>query len=278
MKTFNVGIQLYSVRDDLADDFEGTLRKVKEIGYDYVEFAGYYGGKTGSELKALLDEIGLKSISVHQGIDMFLNEGQAAYDFFKAYGVRYIVIPWFDKNKLAGTPAWEETKASFKRVATEAHANGMEVLYHNHDFEFEKTNGRYIYDVMFEELKGFVDPQPDTCWLNYGGVNPSEYLKKYGDRITVVHLKDFNCTKLAAGPVYALIDENGNAIDKGSKEDTGFQLVPLGKGRNNFADILTACDEIDADLVIVEQDNFTGMTPMEGMLESRNYLRDHFCL
>ena len=278
MKQFHVGIQLYSVRDDLAADFEGTLRAVKAMGYDYVEFAGYYGGKSGQELKALLDETGLKSISVHQGIEMFLSEGQAAYDFFKAYGVKYIVIPWFDKNKLAGTPAWEETKASFIKVAKEAQANGMKVLYHNHDFEFEKVGDRYIYDIMFEELKGYVDPQPDTCWLNYGGVNPAEYICKYGDRINVVHLKDFVCTKLAAGPVYALIDENGNAVDKGSQEDTGFRLVPLGQGRNDFAAILDACDATDADLVIVEQDNFTGMSPMEGVKASRNYLKDTFNL
>lgn len=80
-----------------------------------MEFAGYYGGYTGEELKALLDEIGLKSVSVHQGIDMFLKEGQAAFDFFKAYGIRYIVIPWYDKNLLAGTEAWNSTKESFKK-------------------------------------------------------------------------------------------------------------------------------------------------------------------
>ena len=278
MKPFHVGIQLYSVRDNLAADFEGTLRAVKNMGYDYVEFAGYYGGKSGQELKSLLDEIGLKSVSVHQGIDTFLNEGQAAYDFCKAYGVKYIVIPWFDKNKLAGTPAWEETKAAFRKVAEGARANGMQVLYHNHDFEFEKVGDRYVYDIMFEELKGVVDPQPDTCRLNYGGVDPAKYIRKYGDRINVIHLKDFVCTKLAAGPVYALIDENGNAIDKGSQEDTGFRLVPLGQGRNDFAAILEACDDIDDDLVIVEQDNFTGMTPMEGMQTSRNYLKDTFHL
>ncbi|MBO5248801.1 MAG: sugar phosphate isomerase/epimerase [Clostridia bacterium] len=278
MKPFQIGIQLYSVRDDLAADFEGTLRAVKGMGYDYVEFAGYYGGKSGEELKALLDEIGLKSISVHQGIATFLNDGQASFDFFKAYGVEYIVIPWFDKNKLVGTSAWEGTKASFLKVAKQAHKNGMKVLYHNHDFEFEKVGDRYIYDIMFEELKGYVDPQPDTCWLNYGGVNPAEYIRKYGDRINIVHLKDFVCTKLAAGPVYELIGQNRNSVDKGSQEDTGFRLVPLGQGRNDFAAILDACDAIDVDLVIVEQDNFIGMTPMEGMKASRTYLKDTFNL
>ncbi len=278
MKVFNVGLQLYSLREDLAVDFEGTLRAVKDMGYDYVEFAGHYGfgNKSGEEMKALLDEIGLKCISVHQSLDIFLKEGQSAFDFFKAFGVKYIVVPWFDQNKLPGTPAWEESKAAFIQVSKAAKENGMKLLYHNHDFEFKKVGDRYVYDMLFEELEGYLDPQPDTCWLNYGGVNPSEYIRKYGDRINIVHLKDFVCTKLAAGPVYALIDENGNAIDKSSKEDTGFCLVPLGQGRNDFHAILEACEEIDADLVIVEQDDFTGMTPIEGVKASRKYLKETF--
>ena len=276
MKTFNVGLQLYSVRDDLAADFEGTLRKVKALGYDYVECAGYFGEKTGTELKAILDDIGLKSISVHQGLEYFINGGDEAFEFFKSYGVSYIVIPWYNRKKLAGTSEWESTKEQFKSVAIQAKKHGMSLLYHNHDFEFQKIGDKYIYDIMFEELQGYVDPQPDTCWLHYGGVDPSIYLRKYGDRIDVVHLKDFNCSRLAAGPVYSLIDNNGNAVPKGSMEDNGFSLVPLGKGRNNFSEILEACDEIDVKLLIVEQDDFTGMTPMEGVAESRQYLRDTF--
>lgn len=278
MKKINIGIQMYSVRDALSKDFIGTLRKVKEIGYDYVEFAGYYGGYTGEELKALLDEIGLKSVSVHQGIDMFLKEGQAAFDFFKAYGIRYIVIPWYDKNLLAGTEAWNSTKESFKKVSAMARENGMELLYHNHDFEFTKIGEEYLYDIMFRELDGYVNPQPDTCWMNYGGVNPSAYLRKYGDRIHVVHLKDFVCTKLAAGPVYALIDENGKELKGATQEENGFMLVPLGKGRNDFAEILDACSEIGVEYAVVEQDNFTGIEPIEAMAESRNYLKEKFSL
>ena len=82
MKTLQVGIQLYSVRDALSEDFEGTLRRVKELGYDYVEFAGYYGGLSGEELKELLDTIGLRSVSVHQSLSTFLEKGQESIDFF----------------------------------------------------------------------------------------------------------------------------------------------------------------------------------------------------
>ncbi len=279
MKKMKVGIQLYSVREALGQDFVGTLRRVKEIGYDYVEFAGNYGGYTGKELKAILDEIGLTCLSVHQGTDMFLNDGQKAFDFMKDSGVRYIVIPWYDVKRLSDDAEWENTKAIFRKVSDMAKENGMELLYHNHDFEFTKLEtGEYVYDRIFRELKGCINPQPDTCWLNYGGVNPAEYIRKYGDRIKVVHLKDFVCTKLAAGPVYALIDGNGNEMKKPTKEENGFKLVPLGAGRNDFREILTACDEIDADYVIVEQDNFTGIGPMDAMAQSRAYLKENFGL
>ena len=211
MKKINIGIQMYSVRDDLAKDFEGTLRKVREMGYDYVEFAGYYGGYTdGKKLKALLDEIGLKSVSVHQGPDMFLEQGQKAYDFFRDYGVKYIVIPWYDGSKLPGNAAWEETKKLFTKISDEAKQNGMSLLYHNHDFEFTKVGDEYQYDIMFRDLNGHLDPEPDTCWMKHGGVNPAEYIRKYGDRINVVHLKDLTYVDGEGKPAYALIGDDGS--------------------------------------------------------------------
>lgn len=225
MKKINIGIQMYSVRDALSKDFIGTLRKVKEIGYDYVEFAGYYGGYTGEELKALLDEIGLKSVSVHQGIDMFLKEGQAAFDFFKAYGIRYIVIPWYDKNLLAGTEAWNSTKESFKKVSAMARENGMELLYHNHDFEFTKIGEEYIYDIMFRELDGYVNPQPDTCWMNYGGVNPSAYLRKYGDPEFMLYIsRILSAQSLPQVPYMPLLTKTAKSLKARRRRKTALCL------------------------------------------------------
>ena len=279
MKQFKVGLQLYSIRDELAKDFEGALRAVKAMGYDYVEPAGQYGGRNGKELKALLDEIGLKAPSIHEGgvLPWYQENGDSAFDFFADLGVTYIVIPAYSADKLAGSPDWPETKALFCRVAEAAKKHGMKILYHNHDFEFRKLpSGAYLYDEMFADLKGYVDPQPDTCWMNYGGVDPASYIRKYGDRISVVHLKDLACPKLPDGPLYPIIrqmKEEGRPV---SHDDTGIYLTPLGQGRNNFHEILAACEEVGADYVVVEQDNFTGMTPMEGVAASRSYLKETF--
>ena len=110
MKKFKIGIQLYGVKHAMAADFEGTLKAIADMGYEYVEFAGYHG-KTAEELVAVLDKYGLKCVSVHQGIEFFDENPQEKIDFLKAFGTKYSIIPWYDVKKLAGGEEWPTTKA-----------------------------------------------------------------------------------------------------------------------------------------------------------------------
>ena len=155
MKKFNVGLQLYGVRNSMQNDFEGTLKAVSEMGYEYVEFAGYYN-KSGEEIKAILDRYGLKCISVHQGIEFFNENPEEKIKFLKTFGVKYCIIPWYEVSKLAGTPEWENTVASFNKIAKLLSENGMKLGYHNHDFEFRKFEGKYLHDYIFEAVPGLV--------------------------------------------------------------------------------------------------------------------------
>ncbi|MBQ7376847.1 MAG: sugar phosphate isomerase/epimerase [Clostridia bacterium] len=279
MKKFNVGIQLYGVRNAMAEDFEGTLKAFKEMGYDYVEFAGYFG-KTSEEIKALLDKYGLTCISVHQGLDFYNDDVQGAIDYLKGFGVEYSVIPWYGKDALAGTDKWDATVARFTEVAKALKANGMKLGYHNHDFEFETYNGKYLHDYIFETVGlDLIFPEIDTCWVHYAGIRPEEKLYQFKGNVPVVHLKDFVCKNLGAGPVYDLIDKNGNSMKGASREDNGFEFCPLGRGRQDFAAILKACEECGTETVIVEQDRtYDGMTEMEAAKIARDYLRDTFGL
>ena len=276
MKKFNVGLQLYGVRNAMSRDFEGTLRAVRDMGYEYVEFAGYHG-KSAEEIKALLDELSLKCISVHQGLDFYNDDPTAAVNYLKTFGVKYSVIPWYDKSLLAGSDKWEQTKAKFCEIADLLYKNGMMLGYHNHDFEFNTYEGKYLHDYIFEAVpEEKIVPEFDTCWVHYAGIKPEKMLKKYKGRVQIVHLKDFVCKRFGTGPVYDLIDTNGNNLGSGTREENGFEFRPLGEGIQNFEEILKACEECGTETVIVEQDQTYNLDELEAAKRSREYLKNTF--
>ena len=272
MKKFNVGIQLYGVRNTIAEDFEGTLKALKDMGYDYVEFAGYHG-KTSEEIKEILDRYDLKCVSVHQGADFFKEDMDAGIEFLRGFGVKYSVIPWF--QDLANTDKWQESVETFKKLGAALKAKGMKLGYHNHDFEFNTFEGKYLHDHIFDDVgRDLIFPEIDTCWVHYAGIRPEEKLREFKGEMPVVHLKDFVCKNLAGGPVYDLIGTDGKEIGSGSRDSDGFEFCPLGRGRQNFPAILAACEECGVETVIVEQDRvYDGMTEMEAARISREYLR-----
>ena len=273
MKKFKVGLQLYSVRDALAEDFEGTLQAVKDMGYDYVEFAGFFD-KSAEEVKEILDRIGLTPISVHQGDQLFVEKGQEAIDYLKTIGFKYCAIPWFPAQNLKGGETWEDTKKRFKAYSDALKAAGIKLLYHNHDFEFKKVDGKYKIDYIYDELGlDVIAPEFDTCWVHYSGENPCKYIEKYSGNVEVLHLKDFVCEKLGGGPVYDLIDKNGEAQKPKDKESVGFKFTPVGYGLQNFPAILEAAEKAGTEYIIVEQDRSEDRPPLEAVKMSREYLK-----
>ncbi len=271
MKKFKVGLQLYSIRDDMEKDMDAALGQVKAMGYDYVEFAGYFG-KSAEEVKALLDKHGLECVSVHQAPSLFWEKGQEAIDFLKVIGAKYCAIPWYTVDEFFDN--WDETIEKFTELGKKLKENGIQLLYHNHDFEFRKIDGEAILDKMYATIPNdILKPQFDTCWVHYAGNNPAEYLKKYAGKIEVVHLKDFVCEKLGGGPVYGLIGEDGGEDKAASKEDNGFMFKPVGSGIQDWPAILAASEEAGADIVIVEQDQSPERPAMESVKMSREYLK-----
>ena len=161
----------------------------------------------------------------------------------------------------------------FTDVAELLKKNGIKMMYHNHDFEFNKVDGKFILDWIYDTIpQDLIEPEVDTCWVHYAGYNPAEYLLKYSGRINIVHLKDFACKNLGGGPVYALIDEDGNE-KKGSKEDNGFEFRPVGHGIQDIPSIIEASEKAGASVLIVEQDQSNDRPPMEAAKMSREYLK-----
>ena len=278
MKKFNIGIQLYGVRESMKQDFEGTLKAIADMGYTHVEFAGYHG-KSAEEIRKIIDSLGLKCVSVHQGLDFYNDDPDAAAEFIKTLGAKYSVIPWYKREELAGTPAWENTVVRFLSVAKVLKNHGMKLGYHNHDFEYEIYDGKYVSDYIFERIPAdLIDPEFDTCWVHYAGADPIAEIKRYAGRVEIVHLKDFVCKRLAGGPTYDLIDADGKPI-KTSREDNGFEFRPLGQGRQNIGAILEACEACGTETLIVEQDQvYGGMTDLEAAKQSIDYLKNTFGL
>lgn len=273
MKNFKIGLQLYSVRDDLAKDFKGTLKKVKEMGYDYVEFAGYYE-KSAEEIRAILDEIGLEAVSVHQTYLDVLNKPETA-DFVKTLGAKYYAMPWMPADNCLDSDKFKAIIAEMEKAAVILKDKGLKLLYHNHDFEFAgKIDGMYALDYLYATVPAdLLETEIDTCWVRYAGLNPAEYLKKYTGRAHIVHLKDFVCENFAAGPVYDLIGDDGEANKPVSKEEAGFKFMPIGSGIQDIPAIIAASEEAGAEILIVEQDQAVTASPLECAKQSREYLK-----
>ncbi len=265
---FPIALQLYTVRDELKADFEGTLKKVKALGYDGVEFAGLFG-KSADEVKKMCEEIGLVPISAHVPfVDMM--ENPQLLETYAEIGCKYVVIPYLTEEYRPGEEKFAEVIEGAKLLGSKANELGMKLCYHNHDFEFTKINGEYALDILYKEVsQDLLQTELDTCWVNIGGEDPAQYIRKYSGRCEVVHLKDFVGGKTEN--MYALI-----GIDEDEKKDTGvkFEFRPVGYGVQNFPDILEAAKDAGALWVVVEQDQPSmGKTPMECAEMSINYLK-----
>ncbi len=185
----NLALQLYSIRNETAKDFFGSLEKVAALGFKGVEFAGY-GGIKAEEMRAKLDSLGLFTTSVHHGLPEMHEHFDELVAYNKVLGNTNLVCAWapFDN--------WEQVQAQtaeLGEMADKLAACGMKLYYHNHSHEFvkfEQDGGRYAYDVMMEKLGSRVGVQFDIYWLYRAGVDAIEYLDKYKDRIGLIHVKD----------------------------------------------------------------------------------------
>ncbi len=266
---FSVGLQLYTVRDEMAADFEGTLRKVKAMGYTGVEFAGLFD-KSAAEIKALLDEIGLEAVSAHVPYYDAVDDPIAAFTPYKEIGCKYVAVPYLTEERRPGTPGWAETVEGVRKLGEGAKALGLTLLYHNHDFEFVRVDGAYALDMLYDAVPAdLLQTELDTCWVNVGGEDPALYVRKYAGRAPVVHLKDFYKSGEGKGKLYQLI----GIEDDGEQAASTFEFRPVGYGMQDFPGILDACEAAGAAWVIVEQDSPSmGKSPLECAEMSIRYL------
>ena len=265
---FSVAVQVYSVRDDASADLRGTLEKIKKMGYDGVELAGLYGNDP-AEIKKMCDEIGLVPISAHVPYVDLVADTEGVLAHYATIGCKFVAVPYLNTEYRPGTDKFPEVIENIKMIGKKAKELGIQLVYHNHDFEFLKLDGKYALDILYDEVPAeYLETELDTCWVNVGGEVPSVYLRKYDGRARILHLKDFFGEK--SDDMYELI-----GIDKKVPEKPkNFEFRPVGSGIQNFPEILDAAKLAGTEWIVVEQDKPSmGLTPLECIEKSRQYLR-----
>jgi sugar phosphate isomerase/epimerase len=228
-----IALQLYTVRDETAQDMAGTLARVAEIGYAGVELAGA-GGMTPEDLRARLDELGLRVAGSHVALARLEDDLPQVIAECHTLGVTHLVCPVLPADQR--TPAgFGALAGALNRVSAVVRAEEIMLCYHNHAFEWETViDGMPAYDW----LAARTDPEgvqlePDIYWMIKAGQDPAVYLRRYAGRVPLVHLKDI------------------------TKDDRA-TFAPVGAGAVDFAPIFAASEYAGSAWYIVEQDRADG--------------------
>lgn len=194
MARIPIALQLWSIREDCGKDLPGTLQAVAEMGYEGVEFAGYYD-YSAEELRQILDDIGLAVAGTHIDLDTLLgNELPATIEFNKVLGNQFLIVPGLPEERRDSRAAWRQTAQIFNEISEKVRSHDMWVGYHNHYIEFTEMDGELPWDTFFSHTVDEVVMQLDTGNALRGGGQPVALLKQYPGRARTVHLKEYSAT------------------------------------------------------------------------------------
>jgi len=245
-KSFGLGLQLYTIRDAMALDVPGSLKKVSDAGYKYVELAGYadskFYGYEPADFKKLVNDLGMEILSSHTQVEaegITLENARKMAEDHARLEVKYCIQPWVVEEARTTIDSYKKMVADWNKVGEIMKQNGIQFGYHNHNFEFATVEGKIPYfDVMMPELdKDLVTMEIDLFWTTKAGQNPVDIIKKYPGRFQLFHMKDMY-TKEA--PYYTTVGED--------------DFAPVGEGVINFKEILAVKDIAGMKYMIVEQD------------------------
>ncbi len=185
-----IGLQLYTIRTVLEDDFRATMEQVAKLGYDEVEFAGYYD-RSPDEIGALLNEFGLEAPATHVPLGQIREAPDELIHTAQAIGHDYIVCPYLSEEERGSLDDYRRHAEQFTRFGERCSEAGLQFAYHNHDFEFEPMDGTVPYEVLLEETDPeHVQMELDLFWVHAADHDPLDYIQRDPGRYPLCHVKD----------------------------------------------------------------------------------------
>jgi sugar phosphate isomerase/epimerase len=256
-KTANLSLQLYTVRNQIEKDLPGTLKRIREIGFKNVETAFWPAEMTISNAAQQIKDAGLNVSSSHVELPIG-NKKQAFLDTAKAFGSKQLIWHGWPEDKRYSTMKGTMELVSFYNEASAfARANGLQLGLHNHWWEYRnKVDGRFVYEVLLENVDKDIFFEIDTYWVKVAGHDPAAIVKKFGPRARFLHIKD--------GPAQfnqSLITDNPDP------------MTPVGQGTQNFPAIVKAADG-NTEWMVVEMDR-TAIDVFDALKQSYDYLITH---
>ena len=257
--SFGVGVQLYSIRDAMAADTPGSLKKVSELGYKYVELASYSNGKfygyAPAEFRKMVEDTGMEVLSSHTNVEaagITLDNAKAMADAHADLGVKFCVQPWVEEAD-RNIEAYKKLVGDMNEIGGLMKNVGVQLGYHNHNFEFDTLDGIVpYYDIFMTEMDAdLITMEIDLYWVTKAGQDPVEMFNKYPGRFQLFHLKDMFTRQDA--PYFDVV-----------KDD----IAPVGEGVIDFKRILAAKEVAGMKHFFVEDDNQGNGKAFEGIESS----------
>lgn len=238
----NIGLQLYTIRDECEKDFIGAIKKVASIGYKGLEFAGYYG-MDAKELRKIIDDLGVKAVNAHVALASMEKDLDSEIEYAKTLGMKTITVPWLPPEDRKDKDAFLRVSESVFALDEKCLKNEIQLCYHNHDFEFKKIDNEYVLDIFMKNAKN-LKLELDTFWSSYAGINTVEYMNKYSSRLQYIHLKDMS--------------KDAKSILESKEKDTPVYTLPVfaevGEGYLDIKSFIKTAVGLGVEWAFVEQD------------------------
>ncbi len=250
MKNIKIVAPLYILREECNKDLFSVLEKLKNLGFEGIEFLGFFG-KTPKELHEKLKQLRLEAVGNHVDYYEFVENIDSTIAIHKEIGCRYITINGLPKEKFNDNDLVSQYFEDVNEIGKRCRENGITLLYHNHDRELTyKTEDKYFLEVILDHIPAEnLSFEPDLGWMAIGGAKPEYFLDKYKERCPIIHLKDFyaeDITKI--GNVSELNSE------KGDQAHSFFEFRPVGYGVANIPALMKQITACSPEWVLADHD------------------------